>query len=142
MTNYIVFDNEGRTPDRYTIVDRVSGNVFAAGNKDGDLSGRYCGNCADHRIVLYGAGWREMPLNKRVIEAETANYVRNAQLDPSWLGKELPQRHWPIDLLDYIGRLKKPQQPQQPQQPLHPQHPQHPQHAQPSQQVSRIAVAL
>jgi hypothetical protein len=30
MTNYFVFDNEGRTSDRYTIVDRESGNVFAA----------------------------------------------------------------------------------------------------------------
>ncbi|HLI93592.1 MAG TPA: hypothetical protein VKU83_08285, partial [Puia sp.] len=76
--NYVVFDNGGRTPDRYTIVDRESGNVFAAGEPIGEaeISVKYCGNCADHRIVLYGAGWRQLPLSRRIISAETDNYVR------------------------------------------------------------------
>ena len=109
MTKYIVFDNEARAPDRYTIVDRQSGEVFAAVEQGNDavVTGRYCGNCADHRITLYGAGWRQMPLSQKIIEAETDNYVRNAQLNPGWLGKELPQRHYPLNLRNYIDTLGK-----------------------------------
>jgi len=105
MTTYIVFDNEGKTPDRYTAVDRESGNVFSIGPEAG--SGKFCGNCADHRVTLYGAGWRQMPLSRKVIEGETENYIHNAQLDPGWLGNELPEEQWPKDLLDSIGRLAK-----------------------------------
>ena len=109
MTNYIVFDNEGRTPDRYTLVDRQTGDVFAACEQRNDtgITGRYCGNCADHRVTLYGAGWRQMPLSQKVIETETNNYVRNAQLNPGWLGKELAQRHYPLNLRAYIDSLDK-----------------------------------
>ncbi|HVU97111.1 MAG TPA: hypothetical protein VHE34_17900 [Puia sp.] len=109
MTKYIVFDNEGHTSDRYTIVDRISGNVFAACEQSNDagVTGRYCGNCADHRVTLYGAGWRQMPLSQRIIMAETDNYVRNAQLNPDWLGKQLPWRYCPLSLQEYIATLDK-----------------------------------
>jgi len=108
MTRYIIFDNEGRTSDRYTIINRSSGDVFAASEQaEKEISGRFCGNCADHRVALYGAGWRQMPLSQRIIDAETNNYVRNAQLDPSWLGKELPQQQCPLNLLAYIEILDK-----------------------------------
>lgn len=109
MTKFIVFDNDGRTTDRYTVVDRLSGDVFAACEQSNEagITGRYCGNCADHRITLYGAGWRQMPLTQKAIEAETNNYVRNAQLNPAWLGKELPQRHYPLNLRAYIDYLDK-----------------------------------
>lgn len=111
MNNCLVFDNEGRTADRYTIVDRESGDVFAVDlNKDGNITGSYCGNCAQHRITLYGSGWRQMPLSQRIIETETDNYIRNAQLNPGWLGRELPREEWPMDLLDYIVSLNKTQQ--------------------------------
>lgn len=111
MTNYIVFDNEGRTPDRYTIIDRESGNVIAACEPTGESgsTGRYCGNCADHRIALYGAGWRQMPLSRRIIIEETTNYIRNAQLNPAWLGKELSRQDWPVYLQNYIEGLNKPE---------------------------------
>jgi hypothetical protein len=112
MRGYIVFDNEGITFDRYTLVDLGSGNVFAAGGhtKEGAISGWYCGNCTDHRITLGDAGWRQMPLSRKVIEMETANYVRNAQLNPSWLGKELPRMQWPAHLHDYVAGLEQPSQ--------------------------------
>lgn len=109
MTNYIVFDNERRVPDRYTIVDRRSGDVFAACEQGSDAGviGRYCGNCADHRVTLYGSGWRQMPLTQKIVAEETNNYIRNAQLNPGWLGKELPHRHCPVNLLAYIATLDK-----------------------------------
>jgi hypothetical protein len=109
MTNYIVFDNEGRTSDRYTIVDRESGNVFAAcePTSESAIAVRYCGNCADHRIVLYGAGWRQVPLSRKIIIGETENYTRNAQLNPAWLGKELSRHDWPASLQDCVDLLNK-----------------------------------
>lgn len=109
MTNFIVFDNAGHTADRYTIVDWESGNVFAACDPAGDsaITVRYCGNCADHRIILYGTGWRQMPLSRKIIIGETDNYIRNAQLNPAWLGKELSQRDWPAKLQEYVDQLNK-----------------------------------
>jgi hypothetical protein len=108
-TNYITFDNEGRTSDRYTIVDRESGNVFAAcgPTSESAMTVKLCGNCADHRITLYGTGWRQMPLSRKIIIAETENYIRNAQLNPAWLGKELPLRDWPATLQDCVDQLNK-----------------------------------
>jgi hypothetical protein len=109
MTNYIVFDNEGRTSDRYTIVVRESGNVFAACEPTGEsaITVRYCGNCADHRIVLYGTGWRQMPLSRKIIIAESDNYIRNAQLNPAWLGNELSRQDWPASLQDCVDQMNK-----------------------------------
>jgi hypothetical protein len=109
MTNYIVFDNEGRTSDRYTIIGRESGNVFAAGEPAGNspITVRYCGNCADHKITLYGTGWRQMPLSRKILLEETDNYVRNAQLNPAWLGKELSRQEWPANIQEYVDRLNE-----------------------------------
>src|SRR6185312_2691240 len=109
MARYIIFDKGGLKPDRYTIIDRSSGDVFAAcePGAEAGIAGRFCGNCADHRVPLFGAGWRQMPLCQRIIDAEVNNYVRNAQLDPHWLGKELPQQYWPLSLLTYIDVLDK-----------------------------------
>jgi hypothetical protein len=107
MANYVVFDNGGITIDRYTIVDWESGNVFAAG--EGASTARYFGNCADHRVTLFGSGWRQMPLSRRIVEAETSNYIRNARLNPGWLGNELPREHWSGELQDCIDRLVKPE---------------------------------
>jgi hypothetical protein len=108
-TNYIAFDNEGRTSDRYTIIDRETGNVFAACEPAGESANtvRFCGNCADHRIVLYGTGWRQLPLSRKIIIGETDNYIRNAQLNPAWLGKELSRRDWPATLQDNVDQLNK-----------------------------------
>src|SRR5580693_10555240 len=109
MTNYIVFDNEGRTSDRYTIIDRETGNVFAASEPTGEstITVRFCGNCADHRIVLYGTGWRQLPLSRKIIIGETDNYIRNAQLNPAWLGKELSRQEWPANIQEYVDRLNE-----------------------------------
>lgn len=109
MTNYIIFDNAGRTSDRFTIIDRESGNVFAACEPTIESANtvRFCGNCADHRITLYGTGWRQMPLSRKIIIGEAENYIRNAQLNPGWLGKELPRQDWPATLQDCVDQLNK-----------------------------------
>lgn len=109
MTSYVIFDNGGRTADRYTVVDHQTGDVFALSESPQEPGGiaRYCGNCADHRITLYGAGWRQMALPRRVLEAETENYIRNAQLDPEWLGREAEPERLSDNLRDFLAALER-----------------------------------
>lgn len=107
MKNYIVFDNGGKTTDRFTIINMDTADVFGASLNPHDPSGtgRWIGNIADHRTVLYGAGWRQRLPAKKVIQAEVANYVNNAKLDPDWLGVEVIQENIPDTLRTYIEEL-------------------------------------
>jgi hypothetical protein len=109
MTNFIVFDNGGRTADRYTVVDRQTGDVFALSDNPQEPGGvaRYCGNCADHRITLYGAGWRQMTPSRRIVQAETDNYIHNAQLDPEWLGLEANPERLSDNLRQFLAALER-----------------------------------
>lgn len=107
MKTYIVFDNGGKTLDRYTVINTESADVFGLsenpGNPDG--IGRHCGNCAEHRIVLYGAGWRQRLPAKKVLQAEAENYINNARLDPDWLGQEVDFNTLPANVRDYIAKM-------------------------------------
>jgi hypothetical protein len=107
MKKFIVFDNGGKTHDRYTIINKESGDVFAASENPYDSKGvgSLVGNCASHRIVLHGAGWRQKLPLKKVIHAEVENYVNNARLDPDWIGKEL-SKSLPEGIKKYIAELE------------------------------------
>jgi len=108
MKNFIVFDNGGKTTDRFTIINMDTADVFGASLNPHDPSGigRWIGNIADHRTVLYGAGWRQRLPAKKVIQAEVLNYVNNAKLDPEWLGVEVLQNNIPDALRTYIEELE------------------------------------
>jgi len=107
MKNFIVFDNGGETADRYTIINMETADVFGASENPHDPSGlgRWIGNIADHRTVLYGAGWRQRLPAKKVIQVEVENYVNNAKLDPDWLGVEVPAADLPAALRVYVEGL-------------------------------------
>ena len=107
MKNYIVFDNGGKTIDRYTIINMETADVFGASDNPHDPNGlgRWIGNIADHKTVLYGAGWRQRLPAKKVIQAEIENYVNNAKLDPEWLGIEAQSTDLPEALRSYIEEL-------------------------------------
>lgn len=107
MKNYIVFDNEGKTADRYTIINTETADVFGASENPHDPNGlgRWIGNIADHKTVLYGAGWRQRLPAKKVIQAEIENYVNNAKLDPRWLGIEVESTDLPEALRSYLEEL-------------------------------------
>ena len=107
MKNYIVFDNGGKTADRYTIINMETADVFGASEDphDPNGSGRWIGNITDHRTVLYGAGWRQRLPAKKLIQAEVENYVNNAKLDPEWLGIEVISQDLPAALRTYIEGL-------------------------------------
>jgi hypothetical protein len=107
MENFVIFDNGGKTLDRFTIVNRETGDVFGTSeNPDAPNGvGKFCGNCSDHLIVLYGTGWRQKRRLKKEIKAEAENYINNAKLDPAWLGNEVKFEKLPEDVRIYISHL-------------------------------------
>ncbi|HWB90886.1 MAG TPA: hypothetical protein VG605_03500 [Puia sp.] len=107
MKNFIVFDNGGKSADRFTIINMETADVFGASENphEPNGTGRWIGNIAYHRTVLFGAGWRQRQPAKKVIQIEIENYVNNAKLDPEWLGVEIPHRDIPDALRSYIDEL-------------------------------------
>jgi hypothetical protein len=107
MKNFVIFDNGGKTLDRFTIVNRETGDVFGASESPDAPNGvgKFCGNCSDHLIVLYGTGWRQKRRLKKEIRAEAENYINNAKLDPAWLGKEEKFDDLPEHVQIYISHL-------------------------------------
>jgi hypothetical protein len=107
MDNFVIFDNGGKTHDRFTMVNHETGDVFGASeNPDAPNGvGKYCGNCSDHLIVLYGTGWRQKRRLKKEIRAEAESYINNARLDPAWLGKEVKFEKLPENVRIYISHL-------------------------------------
>jgi hypothetical protein len=110
MNKFIIFDNEGKTPDRYTIINKETGDVFGSDeNPDSpNGAGKFHGNCADHRIIMNGTGWRRKLPGKKVIKAEVDNYINNAKLDSDWLGNEVDFNSLPVNVRQYISRLDIP----------------------------------
>jgi hypothetical protein len=73
MKNIIVLDNGGETFDRYTIIDKATGDMIGASDNPFHPQGfgQYCGNVADNYwFTAYGYGWRKgcdtKLLNKRI----------------------------------------------------------------------------
>src|SRR5215469_9829368 len=103
MKDYIVFDNGGKTEDRFTIINLETADVFGASESpcEPDGIGKWIGNIVDHRTTLYGAGWRQRRPPKKVIQVEVFNYVNNAKLDPDWLGVVVELNNLPDSLRQY-----------------------------------------
>jgi hypothetical protein len=108
MENFVIFDNGGRSADRFTIIHNETGDVFGASENPSAPNGigKFCGNCADHHTVMFGAGWRQRLPSKKIIKAEVTNYITNARLDPDWLGQEVEFASLPEALRDYICGLE------------------------------------
>jgi hypothetical protein len=107
MNSFTIFDNGSKTLDRYTIINRETGDVFGCSEKPDEPGGvgKCCGSCVDMRIVMPGAGWRQKMPAKRVIKAEVDNYINDARLDPNWIGKEVAFNNLPVTVRQYILRI-------------------------------------
>jgi len=107
MNNFVIFDNGGRTLDRFTIINKETGDVYGCSeNPDApNGAGKFYGSCVEHRIVMSGAGWRQKLPGKSVIKAEVDNYINNAKLDPDWMGKEVDFNSLPANVRQYISHL-------------------------------------
>jgi hypothetical protein len=109
MNRYVIFDNGGITFDRFTIINSETGDIFGASENPAGLKGtnKWIGNCAAHRTVLSGSGWRQRLPSKKVIKSETENYINNARLDPDWIGREIDLKTLPEKLREFISGLDK-----------------------------------
>ncbi len=61
MKNIIVLDNNGDTFDRYTIIDKRTGDMIGSSENPFHPQGfgQHCGNVADNYWnITYGYGWR------------------------------------------------------------------------------------
>jgi hypothetical protein len=107
LEKFIIFDNGGVTPDRFTVINKETGDVFGVSeDPDGPNGiGKLVGNCAGHRIVLYGSGWRQKLPTKKILREEINNYVNNAKLDPHWIGTEMDVTTLPENVRRYLSRI-------------------------------------
>jgi len=107
MKKFIAFDNGGVTSDRFTIINKDTGDVFGAGEIPDAQNGpcKYIGNCADHRIVMYGSGWRQKLPIKKMVKEEAENYINSARLDPNWIGTEVNFNNLPENVREYITHM-------------------------------------
>ena len=83
MKRFIIFDNCCKTLDRYTIINKETGDVFGCGENPDTSAGAgvLIGNCA------------------------VEEFVTDAQQDPAWLGKEVDISRLPLKVQHYIARL-------------------------------------
>jgi hypothetical protein len=107
MNPFIIFDNGGKTLDRFTIINSNTGDVFGTSEKPDEPGGigKNWGNCADFHIVLQGAGWRQKLPARKVIKELVDNYINNARMDPDWIGSEVDFDSLPASLRQYILRI-------------------------------------
>ena len=69
----LVFDNNGETFDRYTILNKQTGDLYGASSDPYHPQGfgQYCGNAADqYWRCAYGAAWRKMGDAKHIKKLE------------------------------------------------------------------------
>lgn len=91
-----IFDNEGETADRFTIIVKHDGTVFGAScHPFHPLGfGQFCGD-------VYGYGFHD----SRGMKAAT-RYARKARRNPDWLGKEVTEfDKLPEDVKTYVEQI-------------------------------------
>jgi hypothetical protein len=107
MGTFTIFDNEGKTLDRFTIINSDTGDVFGSSENPDDPNGiwKFFGNCADQHTLLPGAGWRQKLPGKKVIKTEVDKFITNAKFDPGWIGKGVDFNGLPVNLRQYISKI-------------------------------------
>lgn len=102
MKRFKVYDNNGRSLDRYTIIDTKTGDVFGSSENPFHPQGfgQYAGNIIDWSNE-YVADWN-VRLKNKIIK----KYCEDAYMNPDWLGHIVPHNMvLPIDVRKYIKQL-------------------------------------
>jgi hypothetical protein len=100
MKKLIVLDNNGETFDRFTIIDKVSGDMIGAScNPFHPLGfGQFCGNVADNYwFNAYGYSWRN-GCNKRLLNRRIKYAVGLFLSDCGNVGKVIEFNTLPEDV--------------------------------------------
>lgn len=74
----IVLDNNGETFDRFTIIDKKTGDMIGASERPFAPNGfgQFCGNVADnYMFVTYGYAWRKRCNVKACIKESIAHFL-------------------------------------------------------------------
>lgn len=103
MKKYTVFDNEGETLDRYTVINRDGDMIGLSANPNSPLGfNQYCGNCVDHYMnISFGYSWRRHCDVKKVIKNELPRIIREFK-ESCNLGKEMPFKSLSKELQETI----------------------------------------
>lgn len=89
MDKFIVFDNEGETLDRYTIIESKTGDMLGLCST-GLSFNMFCGNIVDNEMFhTYGASWRRHLDSKRVIKSRLPVLVERLRAE-GLSGKVIP----------------------------------------------------
>lgn len=99
-----VLDNGGDTFDRYTIINRKTGDVFGASDNPFAPNGfgMFNHNIADqYWNVAYGYSWRKHINVKAAIKHTVATYLITSEC----LGDKVKMKDLPKDVLKYIDYI-------------------------------------
>jgi hypothetical protein len=97
MKNVIVFDNNGETFDRFTILDKKTGDIIGSSSNPFSPQGfgQHCGNVADNYWnVAYGYSWRKRINVKKSIKFAVEHFLAYY----ANIGKIIPFNTLPIDV--------------------------------------------
>lgn len=103
MKNIIVLDNNGETFDRFTIIDKSTGDMIGASESPFNPLGfgQFCGNVADNYWkVAYGYSWRN-GCNKRLLNKRIKYAVDLFLSDCGNVGKVIDFNTLPEDVKQF-----------------------------------------
>lgn len=100
IQNLTILDNGGATFDRYTIIERTTGEMIGASENPFHPQGfgQFCGNLVDnYMFVAYGYSWRKHCNVKVCIKSEVKRYLS----DCSHVGNKIKWSELPEDVKKY-----------------------------------------
>jgi hypothetical protein len=104
----IIFDNGGKTCDRYTGIITSTGDVVGFNERPFHPTygfGQFFGNVTDRMNITFGYGWRNHFSEKKVLKTELAHYLNEAKNKPDWLGKQIELASLSIDAQQYVKQI-------------------------------------
>ena len=103
-----IFDNGGKTADRYTGVITATGDVVGFNDQPFNPAfgfGQFCGNVTDRMNLTYGYGWRNHFEEKKILKQELSHYLKEAKNNPEWLGKEIERESLTEEAKKYVEQI-------------------------------------
>lgn len=106
MKSYI-FDNGGKTLDRYTILT-YDGNVFGASENPFHGFGQFCNHVIENIEPKYASLFYDK-INGKYLKSATIRYKRKfineARKNHNWLGKEINENDLPFEAKKYFWHV-------------------------------------
>jgi hypothetical protein len=97
-----VLDNGGETFDRYSIINRKTGDVYGSSDNPFRGFGQYSHNIADHYWnIAYGYSWRKYCDVNKCIKYSLSIYLK----DCSNIGVKIPLKKLPKEVIKFIKQI-------------------------------------